>query len=216
MGQVKSATPEVFDYSKLVNGVEVCMVMAVSQNGVIGKENGLPWNFPEDLARFKDITSGEGKALLMGYNTWLSLPVGKKSGEKLAGRKKFVLTTKAEDLEPLKDTIFLRHWRGQHLSQMASLGISQLLVIGGAFTYRRMLALCDRAYITVIKENYDGDIKFPLGDIDVEMHLLTTESLGDSGKLEFRTYIDHKYVRHIPKVRNIWETASTTSTGIRW
>ena len=64
--------------------MKICMISAVAANNVIGNGNSLPWNLPEDLKFFKQTTLGH--AVLMGLNTWYSLPV-----KPLKNRKNFVL-----------------------------------------------------------------------------------------------------------------------------
>jgi dihydrofolate reductase len=107
-------------------------VFACTSSGLFGREGGLPWSYPEDLAYFKELTSGPEKAVLMGYKTWESLPVGVKSGEKLVGRKKFVVTRK-KGLKPLKDTIFINSYsRGVIMDLAQSIGLNTVYIIGGA------------------------------------------------------------------------------------
>ena len=70
----------------------ICLIVAMAQNGVIGRDNTLPWHLPEDLKRFKAITLG--KPILMGRKTFESI------GKPLPGRTNLVLT---------RD----RHWRAE-------------------------------------------------------------------------------------------------------
>src|SRR4051794_35092923 len=82
------------------------IIFAATESGLIGRKGALPWDCPEDLAHFKEVTSKPNSVLMMGYKTWESLPIGKSSGEKLVGRKKLVVTNKV-GLKPLKDTAFV-------------------------------------------------------------------------------------------------------------
>ena len=69
------------------------LVAAISRNGVIGQNGGIPWNIPEDLAHFRQLTYGHN--ILMGYNTWLSLP---EPFRPLPGRTNIVLTSRGQEI----------------------------------------------------------------------------------------------------------------------
>src|ERR1700744_1798582 len=109
----------------------VSMIVAMAQNGVIGRDNSLPWRLPEDLRRFKAITWG--KPLLMGRKTFESI------GKPLPGRRNLVLT---RDLA----------WRAQGVDVVRSVeealelvrGAPELAVIGGAEIYRLTLPIAQR------------------------------------------------------------------------
>lgn len=149
----------------MAKNLDVIVMFACDKEGLIGRNGTLPWDFPEDLAHFKETTSGEGKALLMGYNTWKSLPVGKTSGEKLVGRKKFVLTKKT-DLKSLKNTMFINSPEITELKRLLlPVDITKLYVIGGAQTFKAFHYLGTEHLISLINRNYGRDI----GDVRVDM-----------------------------------------------
>lgn len=151
----------------MANKAKVVMLMAVSTDGLIGRNGTLPWNLPNDLAHFKDTTSGEGKVLVMGYNTWKSLPEGKVSGEKLAGRKKIVLTKK--ELLPMKDTVFLNDDsmvnNGARLDQ---LGFHTAYVIGGSSLFNTFKYSASELIITRVPMSFTsepGDTRIDLNSM---------------------------------------------------
>lgn len=126
----------------------VSLIVAVAENGVIGRENALPWRLPEDLRRFKAITMG--KPILMGRRTYDSI------GRPLPGRTNLVLTR-----DPA--------WRAEGVIPVGSIdealrraaGADELVVIGGAEVYRLTLPLASRVYLTQVHANVPGDATFP-------------------------------------------------------
>jgi dihydrofolate reductase len=129
-------------------GPLVCIIAAVSSNGVIGADGRLPWHLPEDLKFFKAQTLG--CAVIMGRRTWESI------GRPLPGRRNIVVT-RSRDFRPagagtaasLADAI----------TQCA--GEAKVFVIGGGDLYRAALPLADCIVLTEIRREFDGDVHFP-------------------------------------------------------
>jgi dihydrofolate reductase len=127
------------------------LIFARARGGVIGKDGRLPWHLPEDLAHFKQITMG--CAVIMGRKTWDSLP---ERVRPLPGRMNIVITR-----QPC--------WIAPGASRAASLGAAIELcdgqprawVIGGAEIYTQALPLADRAEVTEIEADIEGDVFFP-------------------------------------------------------
>jgi dihydrofolate reductase len=120
-------------------------IVAMADNGVIGRDNGLPWHLPDDLRRFKSLTLGH--ALLMGRRTHDSV------GRALPGRLNLVLTH-----DPA--------WRADGCERVASLheaveraGESQLFVIGGAQVFSLAWPLVDRLELTEVHAAPEGDTR---------------------------------------------------------
>ena len=132
----------------------IVIIAAVAQNGVIGKDNALPWHLPEDLKRFKALTTGP--AVLMGRKTWESLPP---KFRPLPNRRNLVLT---------RD----RHYDAPGATVVHSLadavkvssGETALFVIGGAELYAHALPRADRLELTEIDAAFAGDAHFPAFD----------------------------------------------------
>jgi dihydrofolate reductase len=129
------------------------VIAAVARNGVIGIENRLPWRLPDDLKRFRALTSGH--AVVMGRRTWESLP------RALANRQNIVVTRTpgylaegAETARSLADA----------LSQANR--AAPIFCIGGGALYRDALPLADTLYITEIERAFAGDATFPPLDRD--------------------------------------------------
>lgn len=128
------------------------IVAAVGRNGVIGADGRLPWKIPEDMARFKRLTTGH--ALVMGRETFESI------GRPLPGRVNIVLTRRpgwsqegTETAGSLDDA----------LAKVSSLGVDAF-VAGGAAVYRLALPLADRLEITEVDAEPEGDTWFPAVD----------------------------------------------------
>jgi dihydrofolate reductase len=106
------------------------IIAAVAQDNVIGIKNGLPWNLPEDLKRFKEITMG--KPVLMGRNTFLSImDILKKP---FPGRLNVVISNNPEDKVP--EGVLLYADLEQALKDLAD---KETYVVGGAMIYKRLI-----------------------------------------------------------------------------
>jgi dihydrofolate reductase len=126
----------------------ISLIVAMAQNGVIGRDNSLPWRLPEDLKRFRAFTLG--KPILMGRKTFESL------GRPLPGRTNLVLT-RARSWSA--DGVIVVHSVEEALMQAAS--SDELVVIGGAEIYRLVLPVARRIYLTHVHADVPGDITFP-------------------------------------------------------
>jgi dihydrofolate reductase len=139
----------------------VSLIVAMAQNGVIGRDNALPWRLPDDLRRFKAFTLG--KTLLMGRKTFESI------GRPLPGRANLVLT---RDSGWQADGVVVVHSVEEALANTAP--GSELVAIGGAEIYRLVLPFARRIYLTHVHADVPGDTYFPEFDptqwADVECH----------------------------------------------
>lgn len=126
--------------------LEVILIAAVARNGVIGRENALPWRLKADLAHFKARTMGH--PVLMGRKTWESL------GRPLPGRRNLVLT---------RDAGYCAEGAEVFTSLDCALGATtgKLFVIGGAEIYRAALHRADVLDLTEVDAEVDGDAFFP-------------------------------------------------------
>lgn len=125
----------------------VALIVAVAENGVIGRDGRLPWSLPDDLKHFKQVTMGH--TLVMGRKTYQSI------GRALPGRRSIVLS---------RDPTFAAAGItrvGDLPSAIAAAGDDDVFVIGGASVYRDALPLTDRLYITRVRATVAGDVTFP-------------------------------------------------------
>jgi len=123
------------------------LIVAVSDNGIIGRDGGLPWRLPEDLKHFRRLTLGN--TVLMGRKTFESL------GKPLEGRANWVLTR-----DPAFAPAGARVFRDLDAA-LAAQPQGELLVIGGAELYRQTLPLASRLELTRVHARVEGDTHFP-------------------------------------------------------
>lgn len=124
-------------------------VVAMSRNGVIGRDGELPWHIRSDLKRFKKMTMGQ--CLLMGRKTFQSI------GRALPGRQTIVLSRR-NDLELPAGVS-----HASELSRVPQLveGERDVMVVGGAEIYAATLSLCNRLWLTRVLADIEGDTFFP-------------------------------------------------------
>lgn len=123
-------------------------VVAVSDNDVIGRDNGLPWHLPADLQHFKRLTLG--KPMLMGRKTYESI------GRPLPGRRNLVLTRSAGFAPP---GVEVCHTLAQALASVADQ--PELMIIGGAALFEQTLPATGRIYLTRVHATVAGDVLLP-------------------------------------------------------
>ncbi len=123
----------------------VSLIVAVADNGVIGRDGGLPWRLSSDLRRFKSLTMGHH--LVMGRRTWESI------GRPLPGRTSIVLSSRADLVLP--DGVLLAGSLRAALALAAA--DDEVFVIGGAAVYRTALARARRLYLTRVHAEVPGD-----------------------------------------------------------
>ena len=130
---------------------EIIMIAAVAKNRVIGKDNTLIWNIPEDMAHFKALTAGQ--TVVMGRKTWESLPPRFRP---LPGRRNIVISRQADYAAPgaeVADSL-------ENALKLASTAAS-VFIIGGEQIYAQAMALADRLEITEVDLEPEGDAWFP-------------------------------------------------------
>jgi dihydrofolate reductase len=133
--------------------VRLAIVAAVAANGVIGRDQQLPWQLPADLQHFKAVTIG--KPILMGRRTFASI------GRALPGRRNLLLTRTVERV-PVAGIEVVRTL-DEAIDRCA--GVEELCVIGGAEVYRAALPRATRLYLTRVHADVAGDVLFPPLDL---------------------------------------------------
>lgn len=129
--------------------MKLSMIVAVAQNGVIGRNNELPWHLPEDLKYFKRVTMG--KPIIMGRKTFESI------GRALPGRLNIVVS---RGTPILPDGVKLASSVAEAKSIAHAAGASEAMIIGGAQLYREAAHLADCLYWTEVKAEVEGDAYF--------------------------------------------------------
>jgi dihydrofolate reductase len=134
----------------------VSLVAAVARGGVIGRDGGIPWRIPEDMTRFRELTTGH--AVVMGRRTWESLP---DEFRPLPGRDNVVVTRNPD-------------WSAQGADRAGSLedalelldSAPRVFVIGGGEIYAAVLPYADELLLTEIDADVEGDTFFPAWNRD--------------------------------------------------
>lgn len=130
------------------------LLVAISENGVIGANNQLPWHLPADLKYFKNLTWG--LPVIMGRKTFESI------GKPLPGRQNIVVTT---NKEWKANGVTVVHTTEQALQQTNEVSVKEIFIIGGAQIFAATLPVANRIYLTRIHHHFDGDIFFdPIKD----------------------------------------------------
>lgn len=130
----------------------ISIITAISQNYVIGKDNKLPWNIPQDLRRFRDLTKFH--PVIMGRKTYESI------GKPLPNRKNIVVTRDVNSFQIEKDVILLDNLTNS-IEVAKEIDTDEIFIIGGSSIYKQSLGLVDRIYLTLIHKIYEGDSYFP-------------------------------------------------------
>ena len=131
------------------------IIVAKAKNNVIGKDNQLIWNLPEDLKRFKSMTTGH--TIIMGRKTFESL------GRVLPDRKHIVFSQNP-DFQVNDENVEVVHSMLQIQQYIES--DEEAFVIGGAMIYGLLMPHVTKMYITQINENFEGNIIFPKFDTE--------------------------------------------------
>ncbi|MBB2145376.1 dihydrofolate reductase [Pedobacter sp. LMG 31464] len=127
---------------------KVTIVVAISENNAIGKDNQLLWYLPADLKHFKEITTGG--TIIMGRKTYDSI------GKPLPNRRNIVITRKT-DLEIAGVEVVNSLQEALSLCEQEK----EVFIIGGAEIYKHALVFTNRIYLTTVHQSYEADAFFP-------------------------------------------------------
>ena len=149
----------------------ITIIAACSKNRAIGKDNKLLWHLPNDLKRFKKITTG--KTILMGRKTFESI------GKPLPNRKNIVLSNNKDLLIEGCEVI-------TSISELNL--IEDIVIIGGEQIYKLFIDLADVIELTLIDKYFEGDTFFPEIDLDKFIKDVDEPMLGDEFNYNYLTY----------------------------
>lgn len=127
----------------------IVLVLAISDNGVIGASGAIPWRIPDDMKRFKAITIG--KPIIMGRKTWDSLPK-----KPLPQRTNIVITRDPSWGSP---GAFAAHSLGEALARARSENPSEIAIVGGAEIYKAALPYAQRIELTEVHATVLGETR---------------------------------------------------------
>lgn len=160
--------------------MKISIIVSVSENLAIGKDNKLLWNLKSDLQRFKKITTGH--TVIMGQKTFESLPNGalpNRTNIVLTDNKKFT----AKDIIPaysIEESL--------QIARLKNGSNCEVFIIGGGTIYKQFLKIVDSVYLTEVHIKIDGDTFFPELNKD-EWELISEEYKEKDDKNEY----DHTY-----------------------
>lgn len=155
----------------------ISIIVAVSEDLGIGKDNDLLWHLPEDMKRFKKLTMGN--TIIMGRRTWESLPK-----KPLPGRRNIVITDiPGETFDGAESAISIND-----AASKCNTG-EEAFIIGGASIYRQFMPLADKLYITHVHKKAKADVFFP--PIDPEIWKISEK---EEFKPEYPEGIPYTYV----------------------
>lgn len=128
----------------------ISIIVAMADNGVIGRTGALPWHLPTDLSHFRSLTMGH--PILMGRRTHESI------GRVLPGRTNIVLGHAG--YQPKRGAILATSLEDA-LKRAAQENTDEIFIVGGASVYKQALPIVDRLYVTRVNARIDGDVYFP-------------------------------------------------------
>ena len=162
----------------------VSLIAAVARRGVIGRDGGIPWRLPEDMARFRELTVGH--PVVMGRRTWESLP---DQFRPLPGRGNVVVTRNPD-------------WSAQGADRAGSVEDAlellesepHVFVIGGGEIYAAALPFAEELLLTEIDADVEGDTTFPAWERDDFEEVERRERVAEGGT----RFAFVRYVRRAP------------------
>lgn len=151
--------------------MEEIIIAAVADNGVIGDDGDIPWDYPEDIQHFKETTTGS--PVIMGRTTYESIeedlggPLPDRDNIVLSRDEQYTLPPAVDQASDIDEAV-----------EIADGYDDEAYIIGGASIYDQFLDRADRMLLTAIPETPDGDTYFPEWDTDDWVHE-ETESIGE-------------------------------------
>ncbi|MBL7904822.1 MAG: dihydrofolate reductase [Bacteroidales bacterium] len=145
----------------------ISIIVAIASNNAIGKDNQLLWHIPDDLKRFKALTTGH--TIVMGKRTFESLPV-----RPLPNRRSIVITDIAGETIP-----------GCEMAYSIDDAISKMengaenFIIGGGMVYRQFMPLAHKLYLTIVHKDFEADTFYP--EIDYSEWVEESKETIDAG-----------------------------------
>ncbi|HWK04374.1 MAG TPA: dihydrofolate reductase [Puia sp.] len=167
----------------------ISLIAAASTNNVIGKDNQLLWNLPNDMKFFKNMTWG--MPVVMGRKTYEAL-----AGQPLPGRFNFVIT-RNRDWDPHHAKVVVVDSLAAAIRAAGDTDCKETFVIGGGQIYSEAMAIADRIYMTRVHTTVEGDAWFPV--IDETVWKLTSN-------LDFPVDEKHAYAYSF----QVWERVPPT------
>lgn len=170
--------------------MKISLIAAMAENRVIGRDNRLPWHLPDDLKRFRRLTTGH--TVIMGRKTYEAI------GKPLPDRRSIVVTTRPLTERPPPDSVVAAGSIDEALELVGGAGgvggvggEAEVFVAGGEAIYRLTLPRADRLYLTLVHAAIPGDAHFP--PLDLSQWKLIEDERHEANQrhayaFSFRTY----------------------------
>lgn len=157
----------------------MAMIVAMDEDGFIGRGNELPWKLSSDMARFKELTEADGfNSVIMGRRTWDSLP---DSYRPLPERVNIVMSRDTNwEAEGAETALYI----GRAIELAYAEGSDECWVIGGSQVYEMFLDRVDEIHVTTVHTSGSGEVRFPEWDRDEWLEEVV-ERVGSDEKNEY-------------------------------
>ncbi len=165
----------------------ISLIVAASENNVIGKNNTLPWHLPEDMKFFKDTTMGH--CVIMGRKNFDSIP---DRFRPLSGRTN-IIVTRQKDFHA--DGIVIAYSIEEALKVAEKNNDQECFIIGGGEIFKQSMNLCDKIYLTRIHKYIEGDIFFPEIDMNEWKETLRRDMKADEKNPHDYSFIEYEKVK---------------------
>lgn len=151
---------------------KISIIVAIAENRAIGRKNDLIVHLSNDLKHFKEVTTG--KCVVMGHNTWLSLP-GQKA---LPNRRNIIISDRLEKA-PEGFEFVTSIPKALELTKDEP----EIFIMGGGMIYEQFLPLADRLYLTRIEKSFEADTFFPIINFN-EWELVDLKVIDDDPQID--------------------------------
>ena len=151
---------------------KISIIVAIAENRAIGRKNDLLVHLSNDLKHFKEVTTG--KCVVMGHNTWLSLP-----GQKALPKRRNVIIS--DRLETAPEGFEFAPSIPKALELVKD--EPEIFIMGGGMIYEQFLPMADRLYLTRIEKSFEADTFFPIINFD-EFELVDLKVIDDDPQID--------------------------------
>lgn len=150
----------------------ISIIVAIAENRAIGKNGGLLVHLPNDLKHFKEITTG--KCVVMGHNTWVSLP-----GQKALPNRRNIIISDRLETAPEGFEFATSIQKALELVKNEP----EIFIMGGGMIYEQFLPMADRLYLTRIEKSFEADTYFPIINFN-DWQLTDLKVIDDDPKID--------------------------------
>lgn len=177
--------------------MKIIIIAAISSNGIIGNNNNMLWSLPNDIKRFKNYTIGH--TVIMGRKTFESInqkPLIKRNNIIITHNKNYYI----HNLYKYRNNIKIFYSITECIFNLKKKNIKKVFIIGGGEIYKQFINIANILELTIVHQNFDGDIKFPY--INISIWKKINEIYYKKDKLHNYNY---SYITYINKKNTIFK-----------